>query len=524
MKLTLIITLFFISWQAFAQTKVSPKLYSKELKEANLLFEAEDYLNAIKSYKKVLAIDPVQETANLNSAISRIKLSQPIDSCYINLIKLKTSKLPEVQFYFGKIYHLSSNFDEAIACFNRYKAIPAKQRNISDAEIDYQIGCCKNAKEYTSMPHRSRIKNLGDKINSPYPDYVPLISSDENVLYFTSRRNGSTGNLTDVYGNYYEDVYMCQKTGEGKWSDPKNVGPPINTNRHDACVALSFDGNQMMIYREVVQPESGLMSGDLYVCRTDYVGWTEPKKLGPEINTPYIETSACFSNDTSVIFFSSDKPGGFGGKDLYRIKKLPNGRWSMPQNLGPTINTERDEDSPYLHPDGETLYFSSKGHNTMGEYDVFKTLLNTDNNQYSVPENLGYPINSVNNDIFFVLNANGTRGYYSSIKEETYGGSDIYMIDTRFGDNDLKVKQGRIVFGSEPQKAKITLIDIESKQVSGIFNASAKTGKFLLVMNPVKAYKAIVEEEGFQTMILDIAPLANEQSDDELILSLTKKN
>ena len=159
----------------------------------------------------------------------------------------------------------------------------------------------------------------------------------------------------------------------------------------------------------------------------------------------------------------------------------------------------------------------------MGEYDVFQTLLNTENNQYSPPENLGYPINSVNNDIFFVLNANGTRGYYSSIKEETYGGSDIYMIDTRFGDNDLKVKQGKIVFGSEPQKAKITLIDIESKQVSGIFNASAKTGKFLLVMNPVKAYKAIVEEEGFQTMILDIEPLANEQNDDELILSLTKK-
>ncbi len=338
-------------------------------------------------------------------------------------------------------------------------------------------------------------------------------------MYFTSRRPGSTGNLTDVYGNYYEDVYMSQKTLDDKWTDPKNVGAPINTNTHDACVALSFDGNQMMIYRT----SADLVSGDLYVCHTDYTGWTEPKKLGPEINTPYIETSACFSNDTSIIFFSSDKPGGFGGKDLYRIKKLPNGRWSMPMNLGPNINTDKDEDSPYLHPDGETLYFSSRGHNTMGDYDVFKTLLNSETNQFSIPENLGYPINSVNNDNFFVLNANGTRGYYSSIKEETYGGSDIYMIDTRFGDNDLKVKQGKVIFGTDPQKAKITLIDIESKQICGIFNASPKTGKFLLVMNPVKAYKAIVEEEGFQTMIVDIEPLANEQQDNELILSLTKK-
>jgi len=192
-------------------------------------------------------------------------------------------------------------------------------------------------------------------------------------------------------------------------------------------------------------------------------------------------------------------------------------------NLGANINTDKDEDAPFLHPDGVTLYFSSKGHNTMVEYDVFKSVLNTETNQYTSSENLGFPINSVNNDIFFVLNTNGTRGYYSSIKEQTYGSSDIYVIDTRFGDNDLKVKHGKVIIGSEVSKAKITLIDIESKQVTGIFNASSKTGKFLLIMNPVKAYKAIVEEDGYQTMIVDIEPLVNEHNDTELILSLTKK-
>jgi hypothetical protein len=196
----------------------------------------------------------------------------------------------------------------------------------------------------------------------------------------------------------------------------------------------------------------------------------------------------------------------------------------MPMNLGLTINTERDEDSPFLHPDGTTLYFSSKGHNTMGEYDVFKTTLNPETNQFSPPENLGFPINTVNNDIFFVLNANGTHGYYSSVKEETFGSSDIYIIDTRFGDNDLKVREGKVVFGNEVRKAKITLIDIESKQVSGIYNANSKTGKFILVVNPLKPYKAIIEEEGFQTMILDLEPLANELIEKELILSLTPKN
>lgn len=517
-KIAYIIILFF-TIQVFGQVKVNPKLYAKDLKQANLAFDTEDYLNAINLYRKVLAIDAENETANLNSAISRLKLNQSPDSCFSNIAKLKNSKTPEVQFYFGRLYHLTTSFEQAIKYYNNYKSIPEKNRNITDAEVDYYIGCSKNAIELNSQPHRSIIKNLGSTINSPYADYVPLITPDETFLYFTSRREGSSGNLKDAYNNYYEDVYVSQKTEDSKWGAPKNIGAPINSNTHDACVALSFDGNQMIIYRTA--PD--LLTGDLYITKMGFNGWETPQKLGPEINTPYIETSACFSTDTSVIYFSSNKPGGFGGKDIYRIKKLPNGKWSMPQNAGAVINTDKDEDSPFLHPDGTTLYFSSKGHNTMGEYDVFKTILNQENNSFSPPENLGFPINSVNNDIFFVLNANGTRGYYSSIKEETVGSSDIYMIDTRFGDNDLKVKIGKVVFNNEPIKAKITVIDIESKQVSGIYNASSKTGKFILVINPLKSYKAIVEEEGFQTMTLDIEPLANEILEKELILSLTKK-
>ncbi len=520
LKKTILIFFIFCSTHYFSQKKVNSKLYSKDLKEANLFFETEDYLKAIESYKKVLKVDPNNEISNLNSAISRIKLNQPTDSSSLLLFKLTTSKLPEVQFYLGKINHLTNNFDEAISYYTNYKAIPEKNRSIFNDEVDYYISCSKNAKEFITNPHRSIIKNLGPIINSSYADYVPLITPDENMLYFTSRRNGSTGDLKDAYGNYYEDVYVSQKTESGKWGPPKNIGPPINTNTHDACVALSFDGNQMIIYRT----SADMISGDLYICHTDFKGWSEPKKLGAEINTPFVETSACFSNDTSIIYFSSDKPGGIGGKDLYRIKKLPNGRWSFPQNLGNTVNTNKDEDAPYLHPDGTSLYFSSKGHNTMGEYDIFKTVLNPETNTFSNPENLGYPINSVNNDNFFVLNLTGTRGYYSSIKEETFGGNDLYEIDTRFGDNDLKVKHGYIKIGNDFSKAKITLIDIESKQVAGIFNANAKTGKFVLVMNPVKSYKAIIEEESCQTMILDIEPLANELVDNDIILSLTKKN
>jgi hypothetical protein len=515
-----ILFIFICTVQLVGQTKINSKLYAKDLKLANSAFEQEDYLNAINLYRKVLGIDGNNEIANLNSIISRLNLNQPVDSNLLHIVKLQKSETPEVQFYFGKFYHLTGNFEQAINCFKKYNDIAIKYRTIPNDEVNYRINCSKNAIELISQPHRSIIKNIGNTINSPNSEYAPLIAPDESIMYFTSRREGSTGNLKDIYGNNYEDVYVCQKNDEGKWSEPKNVGPPINTNTHDACVALSFDGNQMMIYRT----SDDMLTGDLYISRIGFNGWTNPEKLGPEINTPFIETSACFSTDTSVIYFSSNKPGGLGGKDIYRIKKLPNGRWSSPMNLGATINTEKDDDSPFLHPDGTTLYFSSKGHNTMGEYDVFKTILNQEKNTFSTPENLGFPINTVNNDIFFVLNANGTHGYYSSIKEETFGGSDIYMIDTRFGDNDLKVKQGKVIFENEPNKAKITIIDIESKQVSGIYNANSKTGKFILVMNPVKSYKAIIEEDGFQTMILDIEPIASDAAENDLIISLTKKH
>lgn len=519
MKTLLYILISCYSFQLLSQTRVSPKLYAKELKNANYYFETEDYANALRVYRRVLSIDPAQETANFNSAVSRFRLGLSADSALRELANIKSTDFPELEFYLGVLNHQVSSFDEAALHLNKYRDIPVKIRNITNEEVDYYLSCVKHAKEFTSQPHRSIIKNLGAKINSEYDDYVPLITPDESVLYFTSRRSGGTGLIKDGDGKYYEDVYMSQKAEDGSWGDPKNIGSPINTNTHDACVALSFDGNQMIIYRT----SADKLTGDLYICHTDYNGWSEPQKLGPEMNTPYIETSACFSTDTSVIYFSSSKPGGYGGRDLYRIKKLPNGRWSMPQNLGPTINTPRDEDAPYLHPDGTTLYFSSKGHNSMGDYDIYKTILNTETNEFSAPDNLGYPINTVLDDRFFVLNTNGTRGYYSSAREGGLGGHDLYMIDTRFGDNDLKVKHGLVMIGNEPGKAKITLIDIESKQISGIYNASSKTGRFMLVMNPVKTYKLIAEEEGCQTIILDLEPLASEQTDNELILNLTRK-
>lgn len=502
--------------------QATSKQINKQLKEAALYFEGEDYLNALKEYEKVLVLDRKNEAANLNVLICKLKLSQPVDSVKTNATVIQDSKLPEAMFYLGKVNHQLKSFDKAIEYFSKYNIIDPKKRLINADETNHMIEVCNNAKIAIAHPHRSIVTNLGDGVNSAYPDYVPVITSDESVMYFTSRREGSSNNVKDVYGNYHEDVYISYNS-YGKWSKAANIGPPVNSDTHDACVALSPDGGRMIVYRTA--PD--LVTGDLYETRvvSSFNGkaWGPLQKYGNQINSQFIETSACFSSDTSEIYFSSNRPGGYGGKDLYRIKKLPNGKWAMPFNLGTEVNTPYDEDDPYLHPDGKTLYFSSKGHNTIGEYDVFKTVLDDETNKFVKRESLGYPINSVNNDRFFVLSGDGKHGYYSSVKEDSKGSSDIYVIDTRFGDNDEIVKQAIVFKNNVPGHAKITLMDTETKQVAGIFNSSPKTGKFVLVMNPLKSYKIIVEDEGYDRLVIDLDPIAFQKTEEDLIIKMTKK-
>ena len=186
MKLIIYISFFIYTVHGYGQTKVSPKLYAKNLKLAKAYFDAENYLKALQSYRQVLHIDANHEIANLNAVICRLNLNHAPDSSLIHLTKLKNSETPEVQFYFGKIYHLIGNFNEAIKCFSNYKSIAIKYRSIADEEVTYNISCSKNAIDLMSQPHRSIIKNVGKNINTSFPEYVPLITPDETVLYFTS--------------------------------------------------------------------------------------------------------------------------------------------------------------------------------------------------------------------------------------------------------------------------------------------------------------------------------------------------
>lgn len=523
-KYTFLIILACITLRSNAQ---DAKKVKTTIKEADALFEMDDFRNAELKYLSVWRFDSLNSSLNLNLAICKYRLKELPDSVLYYLKRADKGSNPEVQFYEGKLFHLTHQFKEAIKHYELYKKQPLDNREINDLEIDRLISISKRAEEMMNHPHQAHIKNIGNTINTQYDEYVPLVSTDEKLMYFTSRRPGGISDKKDAWGKYYEDVYYSE-VKNGIWQNPKNVGAPVNSETHDACVAVSADLQQMIVYR--TSPDG--LSGDLYHTEATEKGWGPLVKFGPEINSEAREYSATFNIENNVIYFSSDRPGGYGGKDIYRVVKLPNDKWSLPWNLGPTINTAYDEDAPFLHVNGHTLYFSSMGHETMGEYDIFKTEI-TEGNKFSKPENLGFPINTVGNDIFFVLSPDTKHGYYSSLNENHnepgYESEDIYFIDMRYSESDLKVRKGITVSDNDhnPTSAKVTLINVETNKVEGVFTSATYTGKFVFVVNPFYAYKVVTDSKGYETSIIDLAPMIENTMDEDEIedlkISLKKK-
>lgn len=344
-------------------------------------------------------------------------------------------------------------------------------------------------------PVNVKIKNLGPVINSKYPEYVPVISADESTLIFTSRRDNTTGGKRDKTHNnqFMEDIYISTKSDDSTWTTPVSVGNLINTEDHDACAGISPDGQKMFIYKSVKGIKK---SGDLYYSELKGKIWSAPKSLGPNINSPDWEPSVSVTADEKLLFFSSDRKGGLGGTDIYVSKKLPNGEYGPAKNLGPKVNTKYDDDAPFIHVDGRTLYFSSKGHNSMGGFDIFYVTVNPETGlPISEPQNIGYPINTAGDDIYFVWSADGKRAYFSSEREGGYGDKDIYCLEREVEEAKLVVMRG-IVTDKEtgdPIGANITVVDNETQKVIGVYNSNSSTGKYVVILPAGKNYGISVE-------------------------------
>ncbi|MBK5279837.1 MAG: PD40 domain-containing protein, partial [Bacteroidia bacterium] len=417
----------------------------------------------------------------------------------------------DLDFWIGKSYHYGLDFDNAIKHYTQYRdnliAQPnyAGQDKVGLIEVERKIEECKNGKEFVANPKNFSIVNMGREINSEFEDYAPVLNENEDEIVFTTRRRD--GNLNEnVYDDNkpFEDVFYSTKAN-GKWSRAKNIGSPINTKFNNSNAALSADGMTLYLYND-----EG--NGDIYMSKKLANGtWGVPSPVPGIINSPYREESLTVSEDGNTIYFSSDRPGGLGGSDIYMSIKDATGQWATLKNLGPVINTELDDDDPFIDYDGKTLYFSSKGRKGMGGYDIFKTsLLDLEKNEWSEPENLGYPINTPDDDIQYVSTKDGQRAYYASVHEDGMGYEDIYMITVPVESEEKPVGKFKYVVKvvdadtKRPIEAKVKLQGLKDNVAVGFSARGKGEFEFNITEAVARDYRLSVEKEGYVFQIQSI--------------------
>lgn len=472
--------------------------YKKIKSEATEFYRIEEYHHALPFYLKLDSLRPNDAEVNYHIGICYYNSEHKLRALpYLVKSKKLMHKHHELDLMLAKLYHLHNEFDKAEEHYNHHrKYINAKSDEGAKAlkELDNYIAQCQTAKELMAKPLNYEIINLGPNVNSKYSDYAPVISADETMLIFTSKRNTTTGGGYDEINDcYYEDVLVSYHI-DSTWTPAKGIGEPINTGGHDACIGLSPDGQKLFVYRSN-QKEAE----DIFVSDLNGDKWKTPVKLNNNINTNFWESHATITADEQTLYFTSSKPGGKGGKDIYISKRKADGDWGPAEDLSAKINTDYDEDCPYIHPDGKTLYFSSMGHKSMGGYDIFKTVYNEDTKEWTEPENIGYPINTTDDDLFLVWSADGTRAYFSSIRPDTYGEKDIYVAKKKEVSNFVVVLKGKVVdkVTKKPISAVLNVNNLTTGEMVGVFTSNSSTGKFIVVLPAGKDFSVTAEAAGY---------------------------
>jgi tetratricopeptide (TPR) repeat protein len=432
---------------AFSQDQGTDK-FSKRIENiAKEYYRIGDYEKALEGYLMLDSVNPVNTEYNYRIGICYLNSSSTsLAYPYLEFAYQQADAPEGILYELARAYHLGMAFDKAIIMYESYKkqmrflTPENKSDKFNEAEIDHLIQQCRNGLVLVRDPFLNiSVINLGPEINSEYDDFAPLVNKSEDLLIFTSKRKTTDNTKSDpLTGQYYENILVAYLS-DGKWTKASSIGPIINQEDiHNSAVGLSPGGELLFIYKGNSGRFTSRISGDLFLSTGGKGKWEKPVKIDA-INSRSWESSATISEDGSFLVISSDRQGGYGGTDLYICRKDPDGQWSTPKNMGAYINTRYDEDGPFIHPEGNKLYFSSKGHNSMGGYDIFYTEYQEDKKRWLRPVNMGFPINSADDDVYFVWSADGERAYFSSQREDTYGNSDIYML-TRDDDGSILVK------------------------------------------------------------------------------------
>ncbi|HTL83153.1 MAG TPA: hypothetical protein VL651_15675 [Bacteroidia bacterium] len=478
--------------------KAKQKQQDKWLESAEYYFEEANYLRALPFYKALSESDTTNPYYLYQLGICYLYKGDEKEksvTCLEKAMRMDNT-LPKIDFYLGRAYHLNYLFDDAITAFN--DALANDELNDKEKmEVNRYIDYCKNGKKITLDTAEVDILNIGTPINSENSEYVPVISIDESTLIYTYRGVRSTGGLEDpkfrpdTTGDYYEDIMISYKLGD-RWLDPEPISGNINTVGHDASIALSNDGQILFIFKSTTKD-----GGDIYMSTLNGQEWSPPVKLGPNINTDkYWEGSCSLSSDGQILYFASDRPGGFGERDIYYSRKQSDGSWGPAVNLGPGINTPYNDDAPYIHPDGINLFFASEGHNSIGGYDLFYSTFK--NNQWGEPISFGFPVNTPANERYYTLSADGATGYYSSDQKGGFGQQDIYTVSPGFQGEPpiLALVVGFVTKDGAPTDANINVTDSLTGATYGNYHSNSSSGKYLIALKPGNTYKVAIEVEG----------------------------
>ena len=388
----------------------------------------------------------------------------------------------------GNAYHMNYEFEKAIEKYEFYGNFLSEYNEDAVRSNARKIRRSKNALKLVQNPVDVKIYPL-ETVNSEFSEYKPLLNAQENTMFFTAKKPDGLTDNKDDQGDFYEHIYFSEKVGNN-WTQAKLMPSPINTKKSTSALYLSADGQYLLSSMVNNDNNIGPLGRGIFESYKNGNVWTDPQIFQNKVNTSYLETSANMDLNKNMVFFVSDRDGGLGGKDLWMIKKLDNGSWSSPQNLGEPINTEHDEESPYFHSDGKTLYFSSKGHSSIGGLDIFKSELDKELN-WSSPKNMGYPINTVNDDLSFVPTVTGNRAYFSSVRNGGKGKSDIYeMILPNQEESSLAVYKGKVTNqnGKPIKNIEVSVQNDKYYPVYKEFQINKSSGKFVFVFESGNFY------------------------------------
>ena len=523
---------------ANAQNKEFTKAFfpddSKGLREARRNIRDGDRLFEQGGGNIIIALEYYLRAHNFNP--DNALLNMRIGECYMNTprvdksveflersVELNVATL-RVYYLLGQAYQQNYRFDEAIEQFTFYRQSLTPQEVLQQrGSIDRRIAECNHAKHLINEPLRVFIDNMGSAVNSEYDDYSPVLSPDGKTMYFTSRRPWGRNPRVDRNDHkYFENIFVTRKLGD-QWTAAEPLEGKVNSRTHEATAGIYPDGKTMYVYR-------GNKGGDIFESFFEKGKWGKPRKLPRALRSRGTqETSIVFTSDGNRLYFISDRPGGFGGKDIWTSSRNERGRWSEPVNLGSTVNTEYDEESLYLAPDDVTLYFSSQGHNSMGGFDIFRTVFR--NGRWTRPENLGYPVNSPADDLFFIMGPDEKTAWFSTMRLDNYGGSDIYQITFLGPEKPLfmpvvsdliaatvrppqinmmgsemeivtvpmTILRGRIIDDKteEPVNAVIELYDNETEALLAEFSSGAETGEYIISLPGGKNYAIAVQADDY---------------------------